>query len=207
MVHLLKTYGLWLLASLISVECIGIPVPGETTLIASAVYAGTTQKISMLAVWAAAVTGAIVGNAIGFWIGRSVGYHMLLRYGSYLHLTEPRIKIGEYLFRHYGFAVVIAARFVPVARSIAAPLAGANRMPLWSFLVASVIGAVAWVTVIGLAAFYFGHQLKSLSFEARIIAIAIAALVLAAVAILIVRNEKYLQMQAEREIPGHLPAD
>jgi membrane protein DedA with SNARE-associated domain len=202
-----ETYALWFLAGLIAIECIGIPVPGETTLIASAIYAGTRGHLSIWVIITAAIIGAIVGNIVGFWIGRALGYGLLIHYGPYIGLTEPRIKIGEYLFRRYGVIIVVLARFVPLLRSMAALLAGANLMPTGRFLLATVVGAVAWVTLIGLAAYHFGEQLKHLSMSARVIAIAVAALLLAAVAMLIARNEKYLQAQAEKEIPGPLPPD
>lgn len=90
----------------------GIPLPGETTLIAAAVVAGTTHVLGIWFVIAAAAGGAILGDNVGFWVGREFGYWLLLRYGRYVRLTERRIKLGQYLFDRYGGEVVFFGRFV-----------------------------------------------------------------------------------------------
>ena len=87
---LISSYGLWLIAGMIALECIGIPVPGETILVAAAIYAGTTHHLSIGAVIGAAIAGAIVGNVIAFSLGRAYGYRLLRRYGRYIHLDETQ---------------------------------------------------------------------------------------------------------------------
>jgi membrane protein DedA with SNARE-associated domain len=96
-------------------------------------------------------------------VGRVYGYRLLRRYGSYLHLNESRIKIGQYLFLRHGGKVVFFARFVAVLRSVAGILAGANRMPWPSFIVANVAGAVAWVGIYCIGAYLFGEALTKLA--------------------------------------------
>jgi hypothetical protein len=81
----------------------------------AAIFAGTTQDISIALVLLSAVLGAIFGSIVGFWIGDRYGYPLLLRYGSYIGLTETRIKIAQYLFRRQGMVVVLIARFVGCA--------------------------------------------------------------------------------------------
>ena len=127
--QLIESYGLVVVAVLICLESIALPVPGETVLILAAVFAGTHHQLHIVAVVLTAATAAFVGQVIGYMIGRQFGYRLLLKYGGYLHITEGRIKLGEYLFLRYGVAIVIVARFVPVLRSIIGILAGANRMP------------------------------------------------------------------------------
>ncbi len=95
--HLLSVYGYWAIAGIVGLEGIGIPIPGETTLILAAVYAGSTHHLDIRLVIVAAAAGSIVGSIIGFWIGREIGYPLLLRYGHYVGLTESKIKIGQYL--------------------------------------------------------------------------------------------------------------
>ncbi len=202
--HLAETYGVWLVAALITVESFGIPVPGETTLIASAIYAGTAH-LSIWLIIAAAIGGAIVGNVIGFALGRFFGYRLLIRYGTYVRLPEERLKIGEYLFRHYGVAVIVVARFVPLLRSLAPLVAGANRMPLPQFLVATVAGAIGWVMLDSLAAFYFGKELIRLSTGGALAIGALALLIVGGIALFISRHEQQLQIKAEREFPGPMP--
>jgi membrane protein DedA with SNARE-associated domain len=106
---------------------------------------------------------AIVGAIVAFLVGRVYGYRLLRRYGSYLHLNESRIKIGQYLFLRHGGKVVFFARFVAVLRSVAGILAGANRMPWPSFIVADVAGAVAWVGIYSIGAYLFGEALMKLA--------------------------------------------
>lgn len=205
MLHLAQTYGVWLVAGLIAIESIGIPVPGETTLVASAIYAGTTPHLSIWSIILAGIGGAIVGNVIGFAIGWYFGYRLLIRYGAYMHLPEPRLKIGEYLFRHYGIAVIVVARFIPLLRSVAPLVAGANRMPTQPFLAATTLGAVAWVMADSWAAYYFGQEIVNLPTAAMVVVGVLVAAAIGAVALFIVRHEKLLRAQAERELPGPLP--
>jgi membrane protein DedA with SNARE-associated domain len=89
----------------------------------------------------------VVDDAVGqragrFWIGDRYGYPLLLRYGSYIGLTETRIKIAQYLFRPQGMVVVLIARFVAVLRSVVGFIAGANRRPFTNFMIANSAGAV-----------------------------------------------------------------
>jgi len=205
MIDLTQTYGAWLVAALIAIESCGIPVPGETTLIASAIYAGTAHRMSVWTIIAAAIGGAIAGNLIGFAIGRFFGYRLLVRYGSYVRLPESRLKIGEYLFRHYGIAAIVFARFVPLLRSIAPLVAGANRMPLRPFLAATTASSVAWAMLDGLGGYYFGRQLMRLSTTTMIVVGLVAMAVIAGIALFIARHEKQLQVKAEQEFPGALP--
>ena len=76
----------------------GIPVPGETILVTAAVYAGTTGELSVAHVILAAMIGAIAGDNVGFWIGRTVGFRWVVRHRSRLRLTTRRLKLGQYLF-------------------------------------------------------------------------------------------------------------
>jgi membrane protein DedA with SNARE-associated domain len=202
--HLISVYGIWLIAVVIALECICIPLPGETTLVAAAIYAGTTQELNIFSVIIAAIVGGIVGNVIAFWIGREYGYRLLMRYGSYVHLDETRIKIGEYLFLRHGSKVVFFARFIPVLRSFAAILAGANRMPWRSFMTANVAGAVAWVGLDCTLAYLIGEELTKV---AGPIGIALGVLVVVLLVVggwLAARHEKQLAIAAERALPGPL---
>lgn len=199
---LISSYGLWLIAGMIALECIGVPVPGETVLVAAAIYAGTTHHLSIGAVIGAAIAGAIVGNIIAFSLGRAYGYRLLRRYGRYIHLDETRIKIGQYLFLRHGGKVVFFARFVPVLRSVAALLAGANRMSWRSFMVANVAGAVVWVGIDCIGAYLLGEELTKLAAPVGIALGAIVVAIIVAGAWFIARHEKELAVEAERALAG-----
>jgi membrane protein DedA with SNARE-associated domain len=200
----ISAYGVWLIAGMIALESICIPVPGETVLVAAAIFAGSTHELNIVSVIAAGIVGAILGNTVAFWIGRAYGYRLLLRYAAYVHLDERRIKIGEYLFLRHGGKVVFIGRFVPVLRSFAAILAGVNRMPWRDFMVANVAGAIAWVGIDATAAYFLGKELTKV---AAPVGVAVALVVVAILAIgarLLARHEERLAAEAERALPGPL---
>jgi membrane protein DedA with SNARE-associated domain len=200
--HLISSYGLFLVAAVIGIESVGLPVPGETILIAASVYAGTTHNLGVISVISAAVAGAIVGNMVGYVIGREYGYWLLLRYGPYIGLTEGRIKLGQYLFLRHGGKIVVIARFVPVLRSVAGILAGANRMPWKPFLFANIAGAIAWAAIYGVAAYLLGKEVERLAGPVALILGAVVVIGLVAAGMFVARHEERLVAEAERALPG-----
>jgi membrane protein DedA with SNARE-associated domain len=202
--QLIESYGLVFVAALICLESIALPVPGETVLILAAVFAGTRHQLDIIAVVLTAATAAFAGQAIGYMIGRQFGYRLLLQYGGYLHITEGRIKLGEYLFLRYGIAIVIVARFVPVLRSIIGILAGANRMPAPPFLFANIVGAVMWTSVVGSLSFLFGNLIHRVGHWIAIIVGVIAVTVIVLGVNFLRRREERLIAEAELALPGRL---
>jgi membrane protein DedA with SNARE-associated domain len=202
--HLLASYGLFLVATVIGVESIGIPLPGETVLIAASIYAGTTHKMDIYSVISAAVAGGIIGNMIAYVIGREFGYWLLLRYGPYLRITESRIKLGEYLFLCHGGKIVVIARFVPLLRSLAGILAGANRMPWQPFLVANIVGAILWATIYGLAAYWLGREVERMAGPVALVLGVVVVIGLVAAGLFVARHEERLVAEAEQALPGPL---
>jgi len=95
--HFIHEYGLIAVAVIVGLECLGLPVPGETALLGAAIYAGTKHDLNIIAVILTAAGAAIVGRMLGYLIGRKFGYWLLLRYGNYVRMTEGRIKLGQYL--------------------------------------------------------------------------------------------------------------
>lgn len=202
--HVLRTYGYGAVGGLVALESMGIPLPGETILIAAAVLAGTQHVLNIWFVVASAAGGAIIGDSIGFLIGREVGYWLLLRYGSYVRLTVPRIKLGQYMFLRYGGAVVFFGRFVSVLRCLAAFLAGANRMHWPHFFAFNAAGGIVWATAYGLGAYLLG---KTVSHLAAPVGIAIGVIAVAAVIAagwFLHRHEAELEKRAEVALPGPL---
>jgi hypothetical protein len=90
---LLRTYGYGAIGGLVAFEGMGIPLPGETALVAAAILAGTDHVFDIWFVMVAAAAGAIFGDNVGFWLGREFGYRLLVRYGRYIRVTMPRIKL------------------------------------------------------------------------------------------------------------------
>ncbi len=202
--HLIHDYGLAVVAGVIGLESAGIPVPGESVLIAASIIAGSHHTLNIISVVVTAAAAAIVGQMLGYVIGREYGYWLLLRYGPYVRITETRIKLGEYLFLRHGGKIIFIARFVPMLRALAGILAGANRMPWRQFMVANVTGAIIWAAFFGFAAYMLGHQLEKVA-GPMVVVIGVAAVVFIVVAATFVgRHEAQLAAEAERALPGPL---
>jgi len=202
--HLLVTYGYVVVAGMVAVEGMGIPLPGEATLILAAILAGNGRGLDIKFVLAAAVLGAIVGDNIGYCLGRWLGYRLLLRFGHYVGLTEKRIKLGQYLFLRRGAAVVFCARFIALLRALSGFVAGANRMPWPRFAVVNAAAGTFWVLCYGGGAYALGRGAHRVMGPVGI-ALGIAALaVIAAIAVFLYRNEARLTAEAELALPGPL---
>lgn len=204
LMRLLTVYGYWAVLLFVAIESMGIPLPGETMLIVAAIYAGTTHRLSLLLVIIAAATGAILGDNLGYWIGREGGYRLLRRYGHYLHLDEHTLKLGQYLFFKHGSKVVFFARFVALLRALAAFLAGTNRMPWRSFLLWNAVGGVIWAVLYGLGGYFLGESIHRLTGPIGPITIALGLLAAAAALLFVRRNEQRLEREAELAFPGPL---
>jgi membrane protein DedA with SNARE-associated domain len=201
--HLFATYGIWTVALIVGLESLGIPLPGETVLILASVYAAT-HDVNIALVIGAAILGAIIGDNIGYVIGREFGYRLVLRFGSYVGLNEDRIKLGQYLFMKHGGKVVFFGRFFAVLRFLAAFLAGVNRMPWPRFLAANALGALLWATIVGSAAYTLGKSIHFIQGPLAIIGAAFAVCVLLAIFAYLRRNEATLEAEARAAFPGRL---
>jgi membrane protein DedA with SNARE-associated domain len=198
--HFISAYGVWLVGAFIALESIGLPLPAEASLMAAAVFAGTTHELNIWFLIPVGILCAILGNLVGYWIGRRFGYQLLTQYGDHVRLTKGRISIGQYLFIRHGGKLVFAARFLPVLRNMAAILAGMNCMPQHRFYLASGMAAAGWVTFHGLTAYLFGEAYIHLATPAAIALSVAAVLAVAAVPVLILRYETSLQAKADRAL-------
>jgi membrane protein DedA with SNARE-associated domain len=140
----LQHFGVWAIALLIMLEDFGIPVPGETILIAGAVYAGA-GRLNVLAVGLVGFIAAIIGDNIGFAIGHFGGRALALRWGKYVFLTEERLNKAEDFFDRRGAIVITFARFVEGLRQANGIIAGITGMHWLRFLIFNGIGAALWV--------------------------------------------------------------
>jgi hypothetical protein len=104
-------------------------------------------------------SGRLVGDNIGFWLGRKLGYLLVLRYGRYIGMPDARIKLGRYVFLRHGGKVVFLGRFVAYLRVLAAVLAGINHMDWGRFLLANAAGGFLWAGVFGWGAYWFDKAL------------------------------------------------
>jgi len=199
---LITKFGYLAVAAIVGLESVGLPLPGEATLVTAAVYAGTTQQLNIWLVIASAVAGAVVGDNVGFWLGRELGFRLLIRYGSHVGLNEGRIKVGQYLFQLHGGKIVLFGRFFPALRIWAAMLAGVNQMAWPKFLLFNAAGAVLWATLYGLGAYYLGHALESLTKPAAFLLGIAGVLILVTLLAFTKRHEAELTSEAEAALPG-----
>jgi membrane protein DedA with SNARE-associated domain len=206
-VHLVSTYGYWAVGVIVGLESIGLPLPGETMLIAAATFAGATHRLDITYVIAAAAAGAIIGDSIGFLLGREIGFPLLHRYGPRVGLTEPRLKLGQYLFLKHGGKVVFFGRFVALLRTLAAFLAGANGMYWPRFLLFNASGGIFWATIFGAGAYSFGQLIDRFAKPVGFVLLGLAVVGGLISFIVVRRHERVLIAHAERALPGplHLP--
>lgn len=202
--QLVMTYGYWAVLVFVAIESTGIPFPGETMLLLAAVYAGKTHHLSILLVIIAAASGAILGDNLGFWVGREGGYRLLRRYGRYIRLDERKLKLGQYLFLKHGGKVVFFGRFVAVLRAWAAFLAGTNRMRWPEFLLFNALGGIVWSTIFGLGGYLLGNSIDRFTGPFGIVSLVLAVIIIIATLIFIARNESRLEDEAEKAMPGSL---
>ena len=153
----LDHYGYWALFGAILLENFGLPVPGETLLIASALLA-SQGKMHIVPLLVTACIAAITGDNIGYAIGRFGGRRLVFRYGRYVLITEERLQKAEGFFGRYGGAVVVMARFFAVLRQLNGIVAGTAKMRWYRFLLYNILGAALWVTFWGMLFFELGER-------------------------------------------------
>ena len=186
---LIESWGYFAVALLVGLESFGVPLPGETTLVAAAVYAGHTGKLNVWGIFAVAAAAAIVGDSAGYWIGDKGGYRLLVRYGNLVRFDEPKVKVARYLFERHGGKVVFFGRFVSVLRTYAAFLAGTTRMHYAKSFAFNASGGILWAAAYTFAAYFAGATLAKVSTPLTIAFVALA--VLAIVAGVVLARRRY----------------
>jgi membrane protein DedA with SNARE-associated domain len=160
----------------IGIESMGVPLPGETTLIAAALLASQGHLRLEFVIGAAAV-GAIIGDSVGYYIGRKAGRGLFERLGRrFHHFSEERMVRAEKYFQRYGVWTVFFGRFVALLRIFAGPMAGMLRMPYPQFLAANAGGGIAWATTIGIVAYNIGDNADKIFGQLSIWALVVLAL-------------------------------
>jgi len=155
--HLVSSAGYPLLFLIVMSESAGVPVPGETALIAAAVLA-SQGKLQIELVIAVAALAAIVGDNIGYTIGRKGGRWLLERPGAFGRQRHEVLRVGEPFFEVHGGKAVFFGRFLLGLRTWASWLAGATRMRWGTFAIWNALGGVCWATAIGLVAYFIGSS-------------------------------------------------
>lgn len=152
-----------LVALVIGLESLGIPLPGEIVLVSAALLASQHGEINPIVLGACASAGAIIGDSIGYAIGRKGGRPLLAWLGARFpkHFGEGHIATAERSFEKWGMWAVFFGRFVALLRIFAGPLAGVLRMPYWKFLIANVLGGIIWAGGTTAVIYYVGVVAES----------------------------------------------
>jgi membrane protein DedA with SNARE-associated domain len=157
-------YGAPAVAAILTLEALGAPVPGETLLIFGAVLAARGE-MSLPGLLVFAWIGSVLGDNIGYLIGRTLGRGLILRYGAKIGLNGARFSRIEGIFLRYGAPTVAFARFFAVLRQLNGIVAGIMGMSWWRFLFFNALGASLWVATWVFAASYLTEHI---SFIARL---------------------------------------
>ena len=143
----------------VMIESSGIPFPGETMLLLASFYAAVNGSLQIPLVIAFAALGAIVGDNIGYYIGRTGGKAVVKRYGRYVFIKPEHLERAEQFFKKHGDKTVFFGRFVAVLRAWAAFLAGVNRMHWRTFFIYNATGGILWATLFGCLGYFAGRTL------------------------------------------------
>ena len=153
--HFIDHYGLWFLFAIVCLESAGLWLPGETALITAAVLAAR-QNLSIEWVIAVAAAAAIIGDNIGYWLGRKAARPLLHRYARLRRYADRALPPAERFFNRHGGKAVFFARFFGGLRVTGAWMAGITQMSWWRFLFWNAAGGVVWAVGVGLLAYYAG---------------------------------------------------
>jgi membrane protein DedA with SNARE-associated domain len=157
----LEHFGLWAIALFVLVEDFGIPVPGETVLIAGAVFAGS-GRLNIVAVGVVGFIAAVAGDNIGYAIGRFGGRAAVERWGRYVFLTTERVDKAERFFTRHGGKIIVVARFIEGLRQANGIIAGISGMRWLKFLACNALGAALWVGTWVSVGYFAGQHITAL---------------------------------------------
>jgi membrane protein DedA with SNARE-associated domain len=171
-------YGLLALFLIVMLESSGVPLPGETALVAAGVFA-SHGELNIAAVIIVAAAAAIIGDNLGYWIGRTGGRSVLTRWT----VTSRTLPWAEGFFERHGPKTIFIGRFFSILRVTAAWMAGVSRMRWWTFFLWNAAGGICWALLVGLVAYLFGQAAGDaigkygLIGGASVVALALAGLV------------------------------
>jgi membrane protein DedA with SNARE-associated domain len=188
-VGLFGRYGYAVVFVGVLLENAGLPVPGETVLLAGAALS-RSGTLALPWIIVTAIAGAVFGDNIGFWIGRRGGRALVSRFGSKLGLTDARLREFDRFFDRHGAKTVFIARFVTGLRVFGALLAGTSELPWSRFLVYNAAGAVAWSTTFGMVGYFLAYSWESLETWIGRSGLALLAVVAAIVVVALLRARR-----------------
>ena len=177
--ELINTWGYGVVFAAMVLESAGLPLPGETVTLLGG-YAAGSGHLNLAGVIAAASSGAMVGDSIGYWVGRRAGWPLLLRVGRWLRQSPEQMETLRIQFLNHAGKSVLLGRFVAVLRVLAGPMAGAVGMPYGRFLLCNCTGALLWATTMVSLAWLGGRWIPFQRMVEGVLEFGIGALVLVA---------------------------
>jgi len=156
MTSLVHHYGLIALFLIVMLESGGVPLPGETALVAAGVFA-SQGELNIVEVIAVAAAAAIIGDNLGYWAGRTGGRKLLERSKFLSRWMDRVLPWAEGFFHRHGAKTIFIGRFFSILRVTAAWMAGVSRMPWLKFLAWNAAGGICWAVLVGLVAYYLGY--------------------------------------------------
>jgi membrane protein DedA with SNARE-associated domain len=209
----LATFGYLAVFLFVSIESLGIPFPGETMLLLGSFFVAIDHRLSLPFVIASAALGAIIGDNIGYTIGRRGGRPLVERYGRYVFVKPEHLARAERFFAKHGSKTVFFGRFISILRTWAAFLAGVNRMHWRTFLIYNAVGGIIWATIYGtfgyLAGRFFHDNFGEVEYIARTVGWVGAGLILTAIAIAVIviriRRARKQQQKQQSQSPEEVP--
>lgn len=189
----------------------GVPFPGETALLAGSIYAATIGQLNIVLVIAAAATGAILGDNIGYAVGHYGGYPLLLNIMRRLHIDATKLGYAQRYFERHGDATVFFGRYFSVMRAYVAFLAGVNRMPWQRFLFWNALGGICWAVFYGVLAYVLGHNVALLGKVLHVLGIggivAIAVFTVAVIVFIAIRRRRGQRKRTAMAPPSDVGSD
>ena len=179
----------YLLPAIIGLESMGIPSPGETALVAAAILA-SQGKLQIWLVILIGVTSAIVGDNIGYWLGRRYGRSVFMASGPFLHHRVHAIRYGDGFFKRHGAKAVFLGRWIALVRFATAWLAGINRMLIRRFFFWNAFGGITWGITYGLVGYYGGKAAAHVLAQAGLVGLGVMMAMFVAFVIPVRRRER-----------------
>ena len=186
---LLDHWGYLAVGLLLFLEDFGVPSPGETVLIAASVYAGA-GRLNIVAVGVIGFAAAVLGDNVGYAIGRFGGRTLVLRFGRYVLLTPERLDRAESFFSRHGGKIVTVARFIEGLRQANGIIAGITRMPWPRFVAFNALGAALWVGTWTAVGYLAGNHIQAIYTQANRYALYLLAAAALAIVALILRHRR-----------------
>lgn len=202
--ELAQQYGYWAVFLGILLENVGLPIPGETVTLAGGFLAGSDQ-LNYWIVLSDAILGATIGGNIGYWVGRSGGWPLLLSVGRFFRVQETQLVSLRDQFSENAAKAVFLGRFVALLRVFASPLAGIAQMPYLRFMLYNTAGAAAWALVMVTLSYFAGQVVpleKLVAWASRFAVLTLAIVVAWIVIPFWMESRKARQVAATTEQPA-----